>query len=144
MIIGDEILSGKFRDENGPFLVDRLRALARVFADFAQTSPTYYRLFVLRDESDVERAPSAEVCSALLAEPLDRLAAVRRVDPASLPRLKSTFWALIHGVVTLQVMRTEIAADAGLLEAALDGMIAGTVDTPARERAARVEAGAKQ
>lgn len=27
MIIGDEILTGKFRDENGPYLISRLRAL---------------------------------------------------------------------------------------------------------------------
>jgi len=27
IVIGDEILSGKFRDENGPYLIDRLRTL---------------------------------------------------------------------------------------------------------------------
>lgn len=106
---------------------ERLRAMARVFAEFALASPTYYRLFVFADEADVEPPPSAARCSGLLAEPLDRLAERGRIDPPALPLLKRAFWALVHGVVSLQVMRPETEEDAHLLDVALDGLIAGTI-----------------
>lgn len=111
--------------------IDRLRALARVFARFGFESPTYYRLFTLAEQSDAVTPPSAATCGALLAEPLDQLADAGRISASELPLLKNAFWALVHGVVTLQLMRPEIDQDDRLLDVALAGMITGTI-APAR------------
>ena len=54
VVIGNEILTGKFRDENGPFFIERLRALG---CDLV-------RIAVVRDEID-EIADEVRRCAAV-------------------------------------------------------------------------------
>ena len=54
VVIGNEILTGKFRDENGPFFIERLRALG---CDLV-------RIAVVRDEVD-EIADEVRRCAAV-------------------------------------------------------------------------------
>ena len=101
--------------------------LGQLFADFGRTSPAYYRLFTLATGDTGIDPPSREACRELLSRPLDRLAESGRVEPADLAALKQAFWALIHGVVMLQVTRPEYDWEDRLLEVGLKGLIAGTV-----------------
>ena len=121
--------------------VDRLRGRARVFADFGLEHPAYYLLFTRTEGPDAPRPPSAETCTQLLSEPLDRLAEEGRVVTRDLELSKNAFWALIHGVVSLQVTHPEREWDERLLDEALGGMIAGTIRPPrAAGRASAVSA----
>lgn len=118
--------------------VDQLRSCGLAFARFGLSHPAHYRLLTASPSAEVEAPPSAEECRQLLSAPLDRLAESGRVPPARLEVLRQAFWALIHGAVSLQVIRSDYDWDEAMLEVALDGLIAGTVDRGEERPNARV------
>ncbi len=116
--------------------VEQLCGRARVFADFGRAHPAHYLLFTRSAARPDARPPSADVCTQLLAEPLERLASQGRLAHTDLDLTKDAYWALVHGVVSLQVTHPERDWDERLLDVALRGMIAGTI-LPAADAAVR-------
>jgi AcrR family transcriptional regulator len=110
-----------------PDAIEQLRVFALAFARFGLANPIHYRLFTLTPASGIDAPPSGEECRRLLAAPLDRLDAQGRVPVGRLDVLRQAFWALIHGAVSLQVMRPDYEWDEQMLEVALDGLIEGTL-----------------
>ena len=111
--------------------IERLRMLALVFGRFGVEHPTHYELFTLSRGEDGLGPPSGEACRALLAEPLDHLAELGSIMADDVEVLRQAFWALVHGVISLRVMRPEFEWNERLLAVALDGLIAGTILRPA-------------
>lgn len=117
--------------------VDDLIALGHLYADFGRASPACYRLFTLATDAGDIDPPSGETCRELLSSPIDRLVESGRVDASECAVLKQALWALVHGVVTLQVTRPGYGWDERLLDVGLRGLIAGTIDRPPHEDAGK-------
>ncbi len=101
VIIGNEILSGKFPDENGPFLIRRLRELG---CDLA-------RLVVIPDEPDVI-AMEVRTCS----ERFDHVFTSGGVGPThddlTLPSIATAFGVAVHRHPTLEAIIRKRLGDA--------------------------------
>ena len=94
--------------------VERLRALGVAYARFALTHPNHYRLMFMKphphqhDEEDlIERGNPEEDAYAFLKWAIGDVLATGRVRPGleDVDLLAQTFWAGMHGVVSLQIAK---------------------------------------
>ncbi len=107
--------------------LDRLRAQFAAFVDFALRNPTHYRLLTTPREEASEPPPSGEQARALLEEPLQALAESARLRVDDTASVQQSFWALLHGLISLQTNRPDYAWSESLLETSLEAMIDGLV-----------------
>jgi AcrR family transcriptional regulator len=113
--------------------VQTVRALGAAFARFGLRNPGHYQLLVAPRGEETPEPPSTQEVQRLFLDPLEEL--VRRGDlaPGALERLRQGLWCLVHGFVLLQTTHADHPWEPGLLDAALDAMIRGSLRAdPAR------------
>ena len=107
--------------------LDRLRAQFDAFVDFALRNPTHYRLLTMPREEASEPPPSGEQARALIEEPLQALADSGRLRVDDTASVQQSFWALLHGLISLQANRPDYEWSESLVDTSLEAMIDGLV-----------------
>lgn len=115
------------RARKGEDALANLRAQAIAFARFGLRNPTHYWLLTLPRSGDPAPPPAAEEARAMMEEPLNKLAAAKRLRVANLEAARQALWALLHGVITLRTSRPDFDWAPRLLEVGLDAMLRGLV-----------------
>jgi len=106
--------------------VQHMRAIYLCFAFFGLRNPAHYRL-MMTARPGAEPLASGERARAMLEAPLVRLHRAERLLMSDLEAAKQTFWALLHGLISLQLARPDIEWTEDIVEASLDALIRGTV-----------------
>jgi hypothetical protein len=70
--------------------------------------------------------PSGEEAREILEQPIDELAARKRLR-VDLETTRQSFWVLLHGIISLRHTRPDVEWEEALMESALDSMIRGAV-----------------
>jgi len=107
--------------------VEALRSRALRFVGFGLEHPTHYRLLMTPRSEPAPPARSAEQARELMESPLRELADGGRLASASLETAMQAFWALCHGLISLQSSRPGEGWSPELVETALDALIRGLV-----------------
>jgi AcrR family transcriptional regulator len=102
-----------------------LREMARAFVSFAVEHPAHYRLLMAPDLAPKEPVPSVFAARALVCEDLAELDRRSHLATSDLEAAFDVLWALLHGVISLQIdgRREDLAK--GLDELTFDVLEAG-------------------
>lgn len=110
--------------------VETIRRLGAAFARFGLRNPAHYQLLVA-PQGDTPDPPSTEEVQRLFLEPLEELVRRGELPEDRLETLRQGLWCLLHGFILLQTTRPDHDWEPGLLDAALDATIRGSLRTPA-------------
>jgi AcrR family transcriptional regulator len=106
-----------------------LREMARVFVRFALANPSHYWLLHAPPGPNGDMLPSAAAVRALVREGLSELADAGKLATEDSEAAFQVTWAVMHGLISLQLTRPDFEFDEKLLELALDviehGMLRG-------------------
>jgi AcrR family transcriptional regulator len=114
----------------GPEPLENVRALFAAFAHWGLANPTHYELLTAARQSDAEPIASGEEARELFDGPIRELDSQGRL-PDGFEMARQAFWALLHGLVSLQRTRPDVEWCGELIDRALDGMINGLVQREA-------------
>ena len=106
--------------------VERMRALFLCFANFGLRNPVHYRL-MSTPRLDAEPLASGERARAMLEQPLERLGAQGRLLVDDIDTAKQSFWALLHGLTSLQLARPDVEWKDDIVQDSLDALIRGSI-----------------
>jgi AcrR family transcriptional regulator len=113
-----------------------MRAISLAFARFGLRNPSQYQLLMRPRDPKLPPPPAAEAARALLELPLSRVAAEGRLR-IDVTAARQSSWAMLHGLITLQIARADQSWHPKLVEVAVDALIRGLVRSfPARSVAA--------
>ena len=107
-----------------------LRSRFHAFFRFALRNPIHYHLLMTPREDAAPRPPSEEEVHALLEEPFQELAEADLLRVDDIEAVKQTFWALLHGLISLQTSRPDYGWSRSLPETALEALIEGFIHRP--------------
>lgn len=107
--------------------VENMRALARAFALFALENPTHYRLLTQPRAEEVDPVPSGEEANAIMAAPLEEMAARGMLVHPDLELVRQSIWVQIHGLVSLPPVRPDIDWSEELLDQTIDALMRGWI-----------------
>jgi AcrR family transcriptional regulator len=116
--------------ERDPLAALRVQCLAIV--RFSLANPTHFRLMSEARPDDAPPLSSHAQAQQRLESPLARLAAAGRLR-VELETAKQSLWSLLHGLVSIQTSRPNVAWSADLAPTSLDALIRGLL-RPARSR----------
>ncbi len=102
--------------------VENMRRLFNAFGRWGLANPTHYQLL----SSTREPHPAGEEAREILMRPVTELAEQGRLE-ADIEVARQSFWALIHGIISLQTTRPDEDWSEQLIDRALDAMICGLV-----------------
>ena len=102
-----------------------LRAMARVFVSFAVAHPGHYRLLMAHGIGEEESVPSASEARALVREDLEELDRRGHLATSDLDAAFDVLWAMLHGVISLQIDLSREGLAKGLDELSFDVVEAG-------------------
>jgi AcrR family transcriptional regulator len=102
--------------------VENMRRLCGAFARWGLANPTHYQLLT----STREPHPAGEEAREILMRPVTQLEEQGRLE-TDIELARQSFWALIHGIISLQTTRPEEAWSEHLIDRALDAMICGLI-----------------
>ena len=118
-------LLGRLRQvPRGEDASEYLRALLRTFIRLNLEHPTYYRLLSV-PRTETGSLPSAEEARELLVKTLRELAARGRLATDNIDAAVETLWALMHGLISLRIIRPSYPFSKDLDDVALDMLDAG-------------------
>lgn len=118
--------------------LDRMRAQFVAFVDFALRNPTHYRLLTTPRDEDAEPPPSGERAIAILEEPLRVLDESGLLKSDEIEAVQQSFWALMHGLISLQTSRPDYDWSDRLIETSLEAMIEGLIDSESDSRSSHL------
>lgn len=104
-------------------------ALSGVFARFGLRHPSHYQLLVRRSDEDEPSLPAAEELRAIFGEPLDDMVRRGPLNAREVERLRQGLWSFVHGFILLQTTRPGEAWEPDVLEASLEAMIRGSLES---------------
>ncbi len=102
--------------------VENMRRLFIAFARWGLANPTHYQLLT----STREPHPAGEEAREVLMRPVTELEEQGRLE-TDIEVARQSFWALIHGIISLQTTRPDEDWSEQLIDRALDAMIRGLV-----------------
>ncbi len=102
--------------------VENMRRLFIAFARWGLANPTHYQLL----SSTREPHPAGEEAREVLMRPVTELEEQGRLE-TDIEVARQSFWALIHGIISLQTTRPDEDWSEQLIDRALDAMIRGLV-----------------
>ena len=105
----------------------RMRAHFYFFIEFSLRNPTHYRLLTTPRGNEEEPVPSGEKARLVLQRPLQALADAGRLRVDDISAVQQSFWALLHGLISLQTNRPDYEWSSSLAETSLEAMIDGLV-----------------
>jgi AcrR family transcriptional regulator len=116
------------RVQLGPDQVANVREYARAFLRFGLSNPAFYQLMsrVPRDGKERE-VRAAEDARAIMAGPLEALAAEGRLCTDDLEAAGQAIWAVLHGLIALRIGNPTYAWSKNVSDVALDSMLRGIV-----------------
>ncbi len=119
-----------------------LRAMAESFVQFGLDHPAHFHLVTSRKLNGSEPLPALEEVRELFEESLTRLGEKGLLNAHSPSEAGQSLWAMLHGLVSLQIYRPEIDWSETLVQTSLDALLGGLVrsdlqrpDRPQRRRA---------
>lgn len=104
--------------------VENMRRLFVAFARWGLANPTHYRL--LTSATTAEPNPTGELARELLMRPVTQLEEQGRLV-GDYETARQSFWALSHGLISLQWLRPDVEWSEQLVEHAMDAMVRGLV-----------------
>lgn len=108
---------------------DRLRSILLAYYEFSVTNPTFTRLMWTLSRKGESRMPAAmERVRRCVEESLEQYGESRppgRFDTGSAGRV---LWALVYGLVSLQLTQPELTQDDDLAERAIDALFLGMAE----------------
>ncbi len=111
-----------------------LRRMARAFLRFALANPDHYRLLTTPHLEDPAAIPSAEAARALVKSALADLARQGTLLTDDVEAAFEVTWAMLHGVISLQLAQPQHAFSPELAELALDTVEGGLLRRRGRTR----------
>ena len=105
-----------------------LRALARAFVEFGLRNPTLYRLWMVARRGTQRRVPAAEEARDIMQAPLLQLAAQGRIATRDVATAQQAVWAMLHGLISLQIQRPDDPWSKDLNEGAIDVLLRGMLE----------------
>lgn len=102
----------------------RLRAMAQAFIRFALANPNHYAL-LSTPRADGQTVPSAEAAREKVQAVIDELGAAGTLATQDRDAAFEVTWALLHGVISLHLMRPDYAFSEQLVDLTLDVMERG-------------------
>jgi AcrR family transcriptional regulator len=114
--------------------IANLREYSRAFLRFVASNPTFYRV-MMRGSSDggQRKIRAAEESQERMAAPLLALAKEGRLWAEDTDAAQQSLWAILHGVVALQLGNPKYGWSKNLADVALETVLRGLVrTTPAR------------
>lgn len=100
-----------------------LRSMAEAFLSFALEHPGHYQLLMAPSEGDP--VPSAEAARELVRDDLESLRKTGDLATDDLDAAFDVLWAMLHGVISLQLGPRPGEAGGSLTKLALDAVEAG-------------------
>lgn len=101
---------------------ENMRRLFVAFARWGIANPTHYQLLTANREPH----PAGEEAREILMGPVTALEEQGRLE-TDIELARQSFWALVHGIISLQTTRPEEDWSEQLIDRALDAMICGLV-----------------
>jgi AcrR family transcriptional regulator len=101
-----------------------LREMARAFVGFALANPDHYRLLSMPG-LDPATVPSAEAARSLVKRALEELAREGTLATADIEAAYEITWAMLHGLISLRLLRPDHPFSDQMLEFAFDVMEGG-------------------
>ena len=102
-----------------------LREMAGAFVAFAVENPGHYRLLMAPGLGEKDSVPSASAARALVREDLEELDRRGRLATSDLDAAFDVLWAMLHGVISLQIDGPREDLAKGLDELTFDVVEAG-------------------
>ena len=103
----------------GPDTAHYLREVARAYVRFSLENPNHYRLLSMTG-LDPAAVPSAEAARNLVKRALEDLARAGRLAAAEVDAAYQTTWALLHGLISLRLLRPDYQFSDHTIELAFD------------------------
>jgi AcrR family transcriptional regulator len=118
-----------------------LRTMAESFVQFGLDHPAHFHLLTARKPNDSETLPAQEEVRELFVETLARLGEKGRLNAHSPSEAGQSLWAMLHGLVSLQISQPDVGWSETLVQTSLDALLAGLVRSdPRRPRRRRSRA----
>ena len=130
-LIADELKRVPIGDDP----IENLRALTRAFALFGLRNPRHYQLLMQTREEDSGMIESAEEARRLIEIPAEQIAERNWIELGDLEGFRQAIWTMVHGIVSMRVLRPDVAWKEELLDQSIEGIIRGWL-TPKAQRAA--------
>jgi AcrR family transcriptional regulator len=116
---------------------DTLRARARAFVRFGLRNPTHYRILTTQRGPEPRPLQTAEDARGLLEQPWRQLIEQGRLAAGHLDVAQQSFFALLHGIISLRSTRPDLLSAPALLEESVDALLRGWTAAPLAERSER-------
>jgi AcrR family transcriptional regulator len=101
-----------------------LNEMARAFVRFALANPNHYRLLSVPG-LDPQSVPSAEASRELVRRALEELARQGTLATNDIDAAYETTWAMLHGVISLRLLRPDYPFSDQMIELAFEVMESG-------------------
>ena len=131
------------RVRRGDEPVSYLRALAEAFVRFGLRNPTHYRLVMTPRPDGSEPPRTAEEARAAFSAPLEELAERGLLRHGDFEAALQSLWALLHGQISLRIVRPDYEWSPSLLDVSLDAMLQGLLRSAERSTATAAAAGGR-
>jgi len=110
----------------GPDPVANMREHARAFLRFGRANPAFYQLMMRAPRDGQERTVrAAEQTREIMSGPIEELLAAGRLCTDDLAAAQQSLWALLHGLISLQIGNPSYPWSKNLAEVALEAMLRG-------------------
>lgn len=138
----DAVLEARFRDvlelmsaiEPGADAVVTLREMASAFVRFALENPDHYRLLTVPRPDRADAVPSAEAARELVKRALEELDREGSLAISDTEVAFDITWSVLHGLISLHLIRPDYAFSESLVETALDMVENGLLRKERRAR----------
>jgi AcrR family transcriptional regulator len=112
----------------GPDQVANMREHARAFLRFGRSNPAFYQLMMRGPRAGQERpVRAADQVREIMAGPIQALLEAGQLYTEDLAAAQQSIWAVMHGLISLQIAIPSHPWSKNLAEVALDAMLRGIV-----------------
>jgi AcrR family transcriptional regulator len=134
----EAVLEARFRDllrliRRVPLASDPLetiRARARAFVRFGLRNPSHYRVLTTQRGPTPRPLAAAEEVRGLLEQPWRQLIDQGRLAEAHLDLAQQSFFALLHGIISLRSSRSDFEWSPSLVDESVDALLRGWAAPP--------------
>jgi AcrR family transcriptional regulator len=120
-----------------PDPLETIRARARAFVRFGLRNPTHYRILTTQRGPAPRPLASAEQARALLEQPWRQLIEQGLLAAEHLDFAQHSFFALLHGVISLRNGRADLDWPPAIVEESVDALLRGWIAPSAAQRLER-------